>query len=46
MSAFFDVVYLYRLVAGRGHDELAFVIVVEGQYVRLWATVLDIITSE
>lgn len=46
MSALFDVVDLYRLVAGRGHDELAFVIVVEGQYMRLWTTVLDIITPE
>jgi hypothetical protein len=46
MPAFFDVVDLYRLVASRGHDELAFVIVVQGQYMRLWTTVFDIITSE
>ena len=46
MSALFDVVDLYRLVASRSHDELAFVIVVEGQYMRLWTTVLDIITPE
>jgi hypothetical protein len=41
-----DVVYLDRLVAGGRHDQLAFVVVVDGLDVRLRAAVLDVVASE
>jgi hypothetical protein len=46
MPTFFDMVDLYRLVTSRCHDELTFVVVVEGQHMRLWAVVLDVIAAE
>lgn len=46
MPTFFDMVDLYRLVTGRCHDKLTFVVVVEGQHMRLRAIVLDVIAAE
>lgn len=43
MSAFFDVVYLNRLVAVRGHAQLAIVIVVDRLHVRRRLAFLDVL---
>lgn len=46
MPAFLDVVDLNGLVAFGGHEKLARVVKVEGQYVGLRAAILDVVSLE